>query len=83
MSSAVNGFVHAICKCLKKVPRIKSGTFWFLWMDSHDSTTIPCVALSEGPVFKSWLDPEIFSLSINFISLSPAYNISLYQACGN
>ncbi len=33
-------FCHATRKRSQKVPRIKSGTFWFPWMDSHDSTPI-------------------------------------------
>ena len=40
MSSAASAFVHAIRKRSQKVPRVKSGTFWFPWMDSHDSSTI-------------------------------------------
>ena len=39
MSSAAITFVHAVCK-RSQVPRAKSGTFWFSWMDSHDSRTI-------------------------------------------
>ena len=41
MNSAVNVFVHAIRKRSQKVPRVKSGAFWLIWTDSHDSTTIP------------------------------------------
>ena len=37
MSSAASAFVHATRKRSQKVPRAKSGTFWFPWMDSHDS----------------------------------------------
>ena len=40
MSSAVTAFVHATRKRSQKVPRAKSGTFWFPWMDSHVSSTI-------------------------------------------
>ena len=40
MSSAATAFVHATLKRSQKVPRAKSGTFWFPWMDSHDSSTI-------------------------------------------
>ena len=40
MSSGVVGFVHAIHMRVKKVPRAKSGTFWFPWTDFHDSRTI-------------------------------------------
>ena len=40
MSSAASAFVHATRKRSQKVPRAKSGTFWFPWMDSHDSSTI-------------------------------------------
>ena len=41
MSSAATAFVHATLKRSQKVPRAKSGTFWFPRMDSHDSSTIP------------------------------------------
>ena len=41
MSSAATAFVHATLKRSQKVPRVKSGTFWFPRMDSHDSSTIP------------------------------------------
>ena len=40
MSSAATAFVHATLKRSQKVPRAKSGTFWFHRMDSHDSSTI-------------------------------------------
>ena len=40
MSSAAFGFVHAMRKHPHEVPRAKSATFWFLWMDSHDSSAI-------------------------------------------
>ena len=40
MSSAAIAFVHATLKRSQKVPRAKSGTFWFPRMDSHDSSTI-------------------------------------------
>ena len=40
MSSAASAFVHATRKHSQKVPRAKSGVFWFPWMDSHDSSTI-------------------------------------------
>ena len=40
MSSAATAFVHATLKRSQKVPRAKSGTFWFPRMDSHDSSTI-------------------------------------------
>ena len=40
MTSAASAFVHATRKRSQKVPRAKSGTFWFPWMDSHDSSTI-------------------------------------------
>ena len=47
-SSPITGDVHGLrgkrfCACypqaLEKVPRAESGTFWFPWMDSHDSST--------------------------------------------
>ena len=38
MSSAATAFVHATLKHSQKVPRAKSGTFWFPRMDSHDSS---------------------------------------------
>ena len=41
MSSTATAFVHATLKRSQKVPRVKSGTFWFPRMDSHDSSTIP------------------------------------------
>ena len=46
MSSAASDFVHATRKRSQKVPRAKSGTFWFPWMDSHDSAPFnsSCVA---------------------------------------
>ena len=44
MSSAATSFVHATLKSSQKVPRAKSGTFWFPKIDSHDSST-SCVAL--------------------------------------
>ena len=40
MRSAASAFVHATRKRSQKVPRAKSGAFWFPWMDSHDSSTI-------------------------------------------
>ena len=40
MRSAATAFVHATLKRSQKVPRVKSGTFWFPRMDSHDSSTI-------------------------------------------
>ena len=40
MSSAATAFMHATLKRSQKVPRAKSGTFWFPWMDSHDSRII-------------------------------------------
>ena len=40
MSSAATAFVHATRKRSQKVPRAKSGTFWFPRMDSHDSSII-------------------------------------------
>ena len=36
MSSAATAFVHATLKHSQKVPRAKSGMFWFPVMDSHD-----------------------------------------------
>ena len=41
MSSAATAFVHATLKRSQKVPRAKSGTFWFPRMNSHDPSTIP------------------------------------------
>jgi hypothetical protein len=38
MSSVASAFVHATRKRSQKVPRTKSGMFWFPWMDLHDST---------------------------------------------
>ena len=42
MSSTASAFVHvhATRNRSQKVPRTKSDTFWFSWMDSHDSSTI-------------------------------------------
>ena len=40
MSSAATAFMHATLKRSQKVPCAKSGTFWFPWMDSHDSSII-------------------------------------------
>ena len=40
MSSAATAFVHVTLKRSQKVPRAKSGTFWFPKMDSHGSSTI-------------------------------------------
>ena len=33
-------FSACYLQAFKKVPHAKSGTFWFPWMDSHDSSTI-------------------------------------------
>ena len=33
-------FLCMLSATAQKVPRAKNGTFWFAWMDSHDSTTI-------------------------------------------
>ena len=38
MSSTVIRFVHAIHKCVQKVPHANSGTFLFPWTDFHDSS---------------------------------------------
>ena len=46
MSSAVNGFVHAVHKWLQRVPCAKSGTFRFAWTDSHDSPPICSAAVA-------------------------------------
>ena len=40
MSSVATAFVHDTRKRSQKVPRAKSGMFWFPWMDSHDSSII-------------------------------------------
>ena len=51
MSSVVTGFVHAIRKPLRKVPRAKSGMFWFLGpisMFKHAFYS-SCPALSYEP----------------------------------
>ena len=40
MSSAATAFVHATLKRSQKLPRVKSGTFWFPRMASRDSSTI-------------------------------------------
>ena len=40
MSSMATAFGHATRQCSQKVPRAESGTFWFPWIDSHDSNTI-------------------------------------------
>ena len=49
VQASLPGDVHELsdecfCAChlqaLKKVPRVKSGIFWFSWTDSNDSTTI-------------------------------------------
>ena len=54
MSSAASVFVHATRKRSQKVPRAKSGTFWFPWMDFHDSIALVLFYKTGTKFFIEW-----------------------------
>ena len=77
MSSAVNGFVHAVRKHLQKVPRTKSGTFRFTWTDSHDSTTsfVALVLLYNTSLERSFSIERFQSYTLLNISAKLHFNV--------
>ena len=53
MHSAVNGFVHALCKHLQNCA--KSGKVWFPWFNHH---SVALVQLEPGMKFFHWMVPK-------------------------
>ena len=50
MSSAVTAFLHVICTRVNIVPRGKSGTNHFAWIDSRDSSIV-VYSLDSSTIF--------------------------------
>ncbi len=67
MSSTASAFVHATRKRYQKVPRAKSGTFWFPWMDPVDGF--------------QWFNPNSIALVLLFnMRLERSFSIGIMSA---